>query len=150
MLIVNDVDDLLGLEPRSLGHTAWRHVEQSDIDSFAAATGDDQWIHVDAQRAERGPFGRTIAHGMLTLSFVPLFAAELIQVSGAALVVNYGFDRARFVTPVTVGSRLRGEVELTGVTAVAAGVRASFSVVVAIENATAPACVAEILLQWLR
>jgi acyl dehydratase len=110
-----------------LGYSDWHRIEQSRIDAFADATGDHQWIHVDPQRAAQGPFGTTIAHGYLTLSLLPMLAAEIYRVDGVRMGVNYGLNRVRFPAPVPVGSLIRaglrvmtmeeaaaGEVQLTG------------------------------------
>lgn len=140
--------ELHTLAGTSLGTTPWRVVQQAQIDAFAGATGDHQWIHVDPERAAQGPFGTTIAHGMLTLSLVPLLATELIEVPSARLVVNCGFDRVRFLQPVPVDARVRGRTTLVKAVDVPDGVRATFDVEVQIEGAERPACVATIVLQW--
>jgi acyl dehydratase len=144
------VADLLACPPgKSLGHTAWRVVEQPRIDTFADATDDHQWIHVDAARAAEGPYGRTIAHGMLTLSLVPVLIGELAAVPGASMGVNYGFDKVRFTNPVPVGSRIRAEVTVLEVSAVPGGAKATFRAVVEIEGAEKPACIAEQIIVWM-
>jgi acyl dehydratase len=144
------VADLLACPPgTSLGHTAWRVVEQPRIDTFADATDDHQWIHVDAVRAADGPYGATIAHGMLTLSLVPVLIGELAAVPGASMGVNYGFDKVRFTNPVPVGSRIRAEVTVLEVSAVPGGAKATFRAVVQIEGADKPACIADQIIVWL-
>ena len=102
-----DVADLPSLETTVLGPGRWHEVSQQQINQFADATGDHQWIHVDPERAASGPFGRTIAHGYLTLSLIPVLLADLLQVRDAAQAINYGLGRARFPAPVPVGSRVR-------------------------------------------
>jgi acyl dehydratase len=99
---------------RSFGPSAWREVEQAEIDAFARLSGDHQWIHVDAERARREtPWGGTIAHGNLTLALIDGFRDELLPpLPGAAMGVNYGYDRVRFPAPVPAGSRVRGRVEI--------------------------------------
>jgi acyl dehydratase len=108
--------DLVGQE---IGVSPWVTVEQDRIDKFADATGDHQWIHVDPERAARGPFGSTIAHGFLTLSLIPALAWEVYTIEGARLSVNYGLNKLRFITPVKVGSRVRARLVLSGVDEVA-------------------------------
>src|SRR5438094_10063812 len=99
-------------EGAEFGPSSWIDVPQEKIDAFAAATGDDQWIHVDPERAAAGPFGTTIAHGYLTLSLAPALLYELLEVDGARLIVNYGLNRVRFPAPVPVGSRVRMRAEV--------------------------------------
>src|SRR3954447_14663721 len=105
-------DQLRTASGQHLGYTEWFLVDQDRINRFAGATGDHQWIHVDAERAAAGPFGTTIAHGYLTLSLLPMFMVAVYRVEGARMAVNYGLDKVRFITPVPVGSRLRGTTEL--------------------------------------
>ncbi|MGH9155807.1 MAG: MaoC family dehydratase [Acidimicrobiales bacterium] len=145
-----DVDDLAARAGHVLGHSRWRTISQTTIDTFAEATGDHQWIHVDPVRAAGGPFGGTIAHGYLTLSLVPVLLDEVVTVGGAALVVNYGTDRVRFPAPVPVGSHVRAAVELVGAEEVPGGVQARFKVSIEVEAVAKPACVAEILFRYYR
>jgi len=102
-----DVRDLPTAAGRELGPGPWHEVTQQQVDLFAQATGDDQWIHIDQERAASGPFGGTVAHGYLTLSLLPLLQRELWRFIGAAMGVNYGLDKVRFPSPVLVGSRVR-------------------------------------------
>ena len=104
-----------------LGPTDWLVVEQPRIDQFAQATDDHQWIHVDPERAADGPYGRTIAHGLLTLSLLPHFMHELYRVDDVAMAINYGFNKVRFITPVPVGSRLRAASTIATVIAESTG-----------------------------
>ena len=97
--------DLIGQEGQQFGPTDWLTIEQDRIDGFAEVTGDHQWIHVDTERAKDGPFGKTIAHGYLTLSLANYFLPQLVEVRGFAHAVNVGADRLRFLAPVPVGSR---------------------------------------------
>ena len=92
--------DLPGMVGKHLGHGDWETIDQEKINRFADATGDHQWIHIDAERAKAGPFGTTIGHGYLTLALVPIFVFQLLKVDGAKLVVNYGINKARFPAPV--------------------------------------------------
>jgi len=145
MRVFTSLDELHAAEGGVLGTSDWLTVDQDRVDRFADATGDHQWIHLDAERAARGPFGATIAHGYLTLSLLPYFAAQNYRIDGARMSVNYGLDRVRFITPVRVGSRLRGVTELTGVTDLDGGAQLSFRTTVEIADHERPACVAETL-----
>jgi acyl dehydratase len=141
---VNSVAELTALLGRRLGHSDWRVVTQEQINTFADATDDHQWIHVDAERAAAGPFGTTIAHGFLTLSLLIPMWSEILHFEGARLGINYGLNRVRFPSPVPVGSRIRTGATLVSVETVADG---SFQIVVDFvverEGAEKPCCVAE-------
>lgn len=128
-----------------LGTSDWLVVDQERIDRFAAATGDDQWIHVDPERAAAGPFGGTIAHGYLSLSLLAPLMFELLHVERCALVVNAGSDRVRYLTPVRSGSRVRAHAVLTAAQRTGLGVRATTAVTLEIEGADKPALVADTL-----
>jgi acyl dehydratase len=147
--IMNGLDELKAQAGADLGSTGWLEVTQERVNTFADATGDHQWIHVDPQRAAAGPFGSTIAHGYLTLSMViPLFG-ELLEVRGISMAINYGLNKVRFPTPVPVGSRIRlaaalGAVEDAGVNAVQ--VVADFAIEV--EGEAKPACVAQAIYRY--
>lgn len=136
------IDDLLARD--ELGTSGWHLVDQARIDGFAEVTGDRQWIHVDPERARReGPFGSTIAHGALTLSMCMTFLTEVLRVDGVTFVVNGGFDRVRFQTPVRVGSRLRGSVRLIESRRMGTGARVVVRTTAQIEGEKRPACVAD-------
>ncbi|WP_406370536.1 MaoC family dehydratase [Streptomyces sp. NBC_00647] len=137
------VDELRGAVGEQLGYTDWVEIEQKRIDLFAEATGDHQWIHVDPEKAAAGPFGTTIAHGYLTLSLLPLFGPQLINVEGVRMGVNYGTNKVRFPSPVPVGSRLRATATITGVDDVPGGVQVSVAFTVEREGGDKPVCVAE-------
>ncbi len=145
-----DVEELAGRAGESLGQSSWQGITQERVDRFADATGDRQWIHVDPERAATGPFGSTVAHGFLTVSLAPMLLAEVLEVGGAGLVVNYGLNRVRFPAPVPVGSRVRGRVELLGVDDVAGGVQAELRVTVELEGSEKPACVMDMLFRYYR
>jgi acyl dehydratase len=136
-------DELLALAGVPLGPTDWLLIEQKRIDDFASATGDFQWIHVDAERARSGPYGKTIAHGFLTLSLANLFLPQLIEVRGTSLAVNYGCDRVRFPAPVTVQSAIRGVGQVLTASEVPGGVQIVVRVTIEIRGAQKPACVAD-------
>lgn len=126
-----------------LGYSDWRRVTQKEIDLFAEATGDHQWIHVDPQRAATGPYGKTIAHGYLTLSLVPILVQQIYKVTGLAMQVNYGSDKLRFPAPVPVDSRIRAGAELLKVERTDKGGRATVRVTVEVEGNQRPACVVD-------
>ena len=147
--IIRSADDLVASAGRDLGATDWLTVEQTRIDAFAEATGDRQWIHVDVERAKRGPFGATIAHGYLVLSLVSLFLPQLLEVRGATMGINYGCDRVRFPSAVRAGSRIRGRGEIVSAEAVAGGVQVKIRVTVEVEGSDKPGCVADTLSRWL-
>ena len=137
---VAELRDSVGTE---VGPSDWIEVDQKRIDLFAEATGDHQWIHVDPERAEEGPFGTTIAHGYLTLSLLPAFVPQLLRVEGVRMGVNYGVNRVRFPAPVPVGSRLRATVKITDVTEAGDSVQLTTQVTVEREDGDKPVCVAE-------
>jgi acyl dehydratase len=142
--------ELLSAAPCPLGESDWLEITQERIDRFAQATGDHQWIHVDPERAKQGPYGRTIAHGYLTMSLVNLFLPQILEVRGISMGVNYGADRLRFPAPVPVGSRIRGVGELLEAEAVKGGaVQAKVRVTVEIEGSERPACVVETISRYV-
>jgi acyl dehydratase len=143
---VDGLEDIMLLAGRDLGFSSWLLVDQDRIDTFATATGDHQWIHVDPVQAATGPFGTTIAHGYLTLSLVvPLFA-ELLEIRGVSMTVNYGLDKVRFPSPVAVGSRIRLGAKVEAVEAVPGnGLQTRFSFTILIQGSEKPACVASVL-----
>ncbi|MZF86301.1 MaoC family dehydratase [Streptomyces sp. SID5643] len=144
-LTVNGLDELKKLAGSDLGTSEWIQVTQERIDTFADATGDHQWIHVDPERAKDGPFGAPIAHGYLTLSlFIPLFT-ELLDVQGVTTKVNYGLNKVRFPSPVKVGSRIRLTAKLAEVEEVPGGVQITVEGAIEIEGATKPAAVLQSL-----
>jgi acyl dehydratase len=131
-----------------LGVSDWITMDQARIDRFAEATGDFNWVHVDAGRAAAGPFGKTIAHGFLTLSLLPLITNSTISIANVKLGLNYGLNKVRFPTPVPVDSRLRGRIRLKEMDPVAPvdgnpGYQITFEVTIEVEGAAKPACIAE-------
>jgi acyl dehydratase len=147
-LIIQSADELLATVGRELPPTDWLVIEQSRIDIFADATDDHQWIHVDAERAARGPFGGTIAHGYLVLSLVSRFLPELIAIRGAKMGVNYGCDRLRFPSAVRAGARIRGRGEILSAERATGGVQTKIRVTVEVEGSEKPACVVDTLSRW--
>ncbi|XVV05881.1 MaoC family dehydratase [Actinosynnema sp. CA-248983] len=138
-----NLDELAAAKGEHLGHGPWHEVTQQEINLFADATGDHQWIHVDLEKAARGPFGAPVAHGYLTLSLIPLLVRDIYTVQGLTMGVNYGLNKVRFPMPVKVGSRIRAGAELFEITDVAQGKQAVVKVVVEIDGEPKPACVAE-------
>jgi acyl dehydratase len=143
VLRINGIDGLGGYVGQHLGYSSWLVIGQDRIDAFAAATDDHQWIHVDPDRAAKGPFGTTVAHGYLTLSLLPALIAEVYQVDGVAMRINYGLNRVRFPAPVPRDARVRAGVELLALEPVTGGARSTTRVTVEIEGGAKPACVAE-------
>ena len=137
------LDALRAAVGTELGVSDWIRIEQEQVDQFASATGDHQWIHTDPERAAAGPFGTTIAHGFLTLSLLPVIGDSVIQVDGVRMGVNYGTNKVRFPAPVPVGSRVRGHVELVEVSDVPGGVQIVTKVTIEREGGDKPVCVAE-------
>ena len=145
MRVFNGVDELRGAVGSQLGVSDWITVDQSQIDTFADATLDHQWIHIDEERAKDGPFGGTIAHGFLTLSLLSHLVSQTFRIEGTKMGVNYGLNRVRFTSPVPVGSKVRGNIELVDVADIEGGVQMTTKVTVEIEGSERPALVAE----WL-
>ena len=142
-------DELESAVGEHLGHSDWLEITQERIDTFADATGDHQWIHVDPERAREGPFGTTIAHGYLTQSLVNHFLPQIIDVRGIRMGINYGANRLRFPAPVPVGSRVRGGAELLEVERTRDGaVQATIRVSVEIEGSERPGCVIDTISRY--
>ncbi len=140
--------DLIGQEGTKLGPTDWLAIDQTRVNGFADVTGDHQWIHVDVERAKDGPFGGTIAHGYLTMSLVNYFLPDLIEVRGFTHAVNVGADRLRFLSPVKVGSRIRGVGEIVGVEEIKGAIQSVVRVTVEIEGSDKPACVVDTISRY--
>jgi len=141
------IDEMLSQD--DLGASGWHLIDQRQIDAFAEVTGDRQWIHVDPERARKeGPFGGTIAHGALTLSLCTTFLSEIVQVRAVTHVVNSGFDRVRFHTPVPAGSRLRGTAKLLTSRRLGGGARVVIRITAELEGVARPACVADQILAF--
>jgi len=143
-LSVERPSDLLELEAGTeLGESSWIEISQDDIDTYADATRDHQWIHVDPERAAAGPFGSTIAHGYLTLGLVIPLWSELLEVEKVGMAVNYGLNRLRFPAPVPVGSRIRLEGKLASAGEISGGVEVVADLTMKVEGSEKPALVAE-------
>ncbi len=147
MLTINGIDDLKARNGQELGVSEYKTIDQAAIDSFADATGDHQFIHVDAEKAKATPFGGTIAHGLFTLSLGPVFSAEVWTMTGVAFALNYGYEKVRFPAPVPVDSRLRMRATLSEVTDVAGGVQMRVTQTFEVEGGEKPVCVAESLVR---
>jgi len=148
MRVLNGVDELRASVGQHLGYSDYRSVTQRDIDTFAELTGDDQWIHVDRARAEDGPFGGTIAHGLLTLALGPRLVRTIYRIDGMKMGVNYGYDRIRFPALVPTGAKVRVGAMLEGVDDVSGGVQVRMGFTWEIEGVAKPACVAAMLLRY--
>ena len=142
---INGTDELRSLIGEHLGYSEYVEITQDQVNQFADATGDHQWIHVDVERATAGPFGAPIAHGYLTLSLGPALSPQIYQVGGFKMGVNYGAEKIRFPAPVPVGSKLRLGAKLLGVDDVAGGIQMKMEFSFEVEGAAKPSCVAEVL-----
>lgn len=143
--VFESLDELKSAVGTELGTSDWITISQEQINTFADATGDHQWIHVDPERAADGPFGTTIAHGYLTLSLLPVFSADIYEVHGIAMGVNYGANKVRFPNPVPVDSRLRATATLKETADIPIGTQVTITFVVEREGAEKPAVVAEVV-----
>ncbi|MFF9478948.1 MaoC family dehydratase [Streptomyces sp. NPDC014733] len=141
--VFGSLDELRAAVGEELGPSDWLEIDQRRIDRFAEATGDHQWIHVDAEKAAAGPFGTTIAHGYLTLSLLPALVPQLMRVDNVAMGINYGTNKVRFPAPVPVGSRVRATARIAEVTEVPGGVQLTTAVTIEREGGSKPVCVAE-------
>ncbi|MCV7300633.1 MaoC family dehydratase [Mycobacterium barrassiae] len=149
MKTFNGLDELAAAEGTQLGPSDWLEVTQERVNLFADATDDHQWIHVDPEKAASGPFGGTIAHGLLTLSLLPHFTHQLYTVTNVAMAINYGYNKVRFITPVKVGAKIRARAEITKVDKLDGGVQATMTLTVEIEGSEKPAAVAESIVRFL-
>jgi acyl dehydratase len=145
---VEGLDGLAVLVGQHLGYSDWHEITQEQVNRFADATGDHQWIHVDVERAKAGPFGRPIAHGYLTLSLAPVLLGEVLSVRGVSMGVNYGLNRLRFPAPVPVGSRLRVGAVLLEVEQIPGGAQATLRATFETEGSTKPSCVADLVFRY--
>jgi acyl dehydratase len=144
------LDDLRGAAGTHLGWTDWIDITQDRVNLFADATGDQQWIHVDVERATaESPFGGPIAHGYLTLALSNFFLPQLISVPAATAGINYGTGKVRFPAPVPVGSRIRGGAEIASVDEIPGGVQTTITITIQVEGQDKPACVIESVSRWL-
>ncbi|MGH3099966.1 MAG: MaoC family dehydratase [Thermoleophilia bacterium] len=140
--------DLAGLAGRHLGYSGWHDITQEDVSEFAALTDDEQWIHVDPERAADGPFGATVAHGFHTLARFTSMLGEILVVDGAGTTLNYGLNRVRFPAPARVGSRLRMGLEVNGVDQVGDSFQVRYGATFEVEGQAKPVCVAEVIFRY--
>ena len=143
------LDEFVAAQGSQLGPTDWLEVTQERVNLFADATDDHQWIHVDPERAASGPFGATIAHGLLTLSLLPHFTSQMYTVDNIAMAINYGYNKVRFITPVRVGSKIRARAEIAKVDQLDGAVQATVTVTVDIDGSDKPAAVAESIVRFI-
>jgi acyl dehydratase len=143
------LDELVAAEGAELGPTDWLEVTQDRVNLFADATDDHQWIHVDPERAANGPFGGTIAHGLLTLSLLPHFTHQLYTVDNIAMAINYGYNKVRFITPVRVGAKIRARAQIAKVDQLDGAVQATVTVTVEIDGSDKPAAAAESIVRFI-
>jgi acyl dehydratase len=140
---VDGIEGVQGLVGQHLGYSDWVTITQEQVNLFAEATGDHQWIHVDPERAKKeSPFGGPIAHGYLTLSLLPMLMPQIVEITGFRMGVNYGSDKVRFPSPVPVGSRVRAGATLDSVTPFDGGITMVVTVTVETEGGSKPAMVA--------
>ena len=142
MKVFNGLDELQAAVGEHLGVSEWFTLDQERIDTFAEATDDRQWIHVDPERAAHGPFGTTIAHGLLTLSLLGTLVPQIYRVENVGTRLNYGYNKVRFPTPVRAGSRVRASCRILEASAVKGGLHVVTEVTVELEGSEKPACVA--------
>jgi acyl dehydratase len=145
---IENIEALKALTGEHLGWSDWMSITQERVNQFAEATGDHQWIHVDPERAAKGPFGGPIAHGYLTLSLGPVLLPQVFSVGGVAMGVNYGANKVRFIQPVKVGANLRAGIKVLAVDDTAGGARVTLEVTFECEGATKPSCIAEVIFQY--
>ena len=145
---IESIDALKGLVGEHLGFSDYLTISQEQVNLFADATGDHQWIHIDVERAKSGPFGGPIAHGYLTLSLGPVLLPQIFSVGGIAMGVNYGCNKVRFMSPVPVGARLRAGVTLKSVEDVAGGAQVTLETTFECEGAAKPSCIAEVIFRY--
>ncbi|MFI8592121.1 MaoC family dehydratase [Dietzia maris] len=131
-----------------LGVSDWVVIDQARINQFADATGDRQWIHVDQERAEGGPFGRTIAHGFLTLSMIPVFHQQIYAVENVSMAVNYGLDKVRFISPVPEGARIRGSAVLDSAEVLDGAVQGVVRTTIEVEGNEKPAAIVTSIVRY--
>ncbi|MBJ7594781.1 MAG: MaoC family dehydratase [Candidatus Dormibacteraeota bacterium] len=149
MRVFESLEDVRAAADTDLGVSDWHVVSQQQIDAFADATGDHQWIHIDAERAAAGPFGTTIAHGFLTLSLTPTLLHEIYDVRGVGMAINYGANRVRFPAPLPSGSRVRARGRLDSVDDVPGGIQIVTHVEIEREGGDKPCCVADLVSRFL-
>ena len=145
---VTSSEELKSLVGSHLGYSEYITVTQEQVNLFADATGDHQWIHVDPEHAKNGTFGQTIAHGYLTLSLIPVLLGGVMHVDNVKMGVNYGANKVRFTSPVLVGSEIRAGATLASVEDVTGGVQVALDVTVEVKDTVKPSCVAQVVFRY--
>ena len=144
MLEIGSLTQLKALTGKEVAISKWQTIDQKQVNRFAEATGDSQWIHVDVERARRElPYGGTVAHGFLTLALLPRFFNETMRMTDVTMLVNYGLNRVRFPAPLPVGSKVRGHLKLLAVEDIPGGAEMTWEVAIERESESKPVCVAE-------
>ena len=147
MKTITGLEELKAAEGEILGTSDWHEVTQADVDKFAEVAGDDQWIHVDVERAKETPFGGTIAHGYFTLSLIPMLSSQVFGMEGFTFALNYGLNRVRFPAPMPVGQKVRCTVKVAEVQEIPGGAQTTMVMTLEREGAEKPVCVAETLVR---
>jgi acyl dehydratase len=142
-VVFNGIDDLKSRVGQEIGVSDWREITQAEVDAFAEVTGDDQWIHVDPDRAKDTPFGGTIVHGFFTVALAPRFSYDMWTVENIAFALNYGLNKVRFPAPFPVGSKVRMRVSIQSVDDIPGGAQLTVVNTFEIEGGEKPVCVAE-------
>ncbi len=146
MRVIQTLDELKSLVGQEVALTDWLVLEQERVNLFAQATGDHQWIHTDVERSQReSPFGGTIAHGFLTLSLIPQFLEQSVNMADVKMALNYGLNKVRFPSPVLVGSRLRARLQVQAVDDITDGAQVTWLLTMEAEGVNKPVCVAELI-----
>jgi acyl dehydratase len=148
MRVFESLDEVKAAVGEHNGYSDWHTVTQEQINAFADATGDHQWIHIDPEKAAHGPFGTTIAHGFLTLSLIPLLVSQITQVNNIRMGVNYGLNKVRFPAPVPVGSKIRAGATIKEVAEIPGGLHLVNEVVIEREGGEKPCCIAESVVRY--
>jgi len=147
---LENVRDLLEFEGKEVGVSDWHEVTQEEVNLFAKATGDHQWIHTDPERAEReSPYGRTVAHGYYTLSLAPMLRAQLMDIKNKKMTINYGLNRLRFPGPLPVGSKVRLRAKIDRIEEIKGGLQTLWTLTFEVENQDRPACVCEAIYRYM-
>ena len=146
--VLEEPADLVKLVGQRLGTSDWMTITQDQVDRFADATGDKQWIHTDPQRAAKGPFGGTIAHGYLTLSLAPVVIAQVLEIRELTAALNYGLNKVRFPAPLPVGALVRAVVTVMSAQQKTSGVESVFTITYEIDGEERPACVADVIVLY--
>lgn len=149
MKIFQTLQELASCVGQTVAVSPWTEITQTQVNQFADATGDHQWIHIDVEKAKAGPFGGPIAHGFLTLSLIPMLSESAIKIEEVRMGVNYGLNKVRFTSPVPVGSKLRGHMKLLSATPIDGnGMQFAWEMTIEREGAEKPACIAESLARY--